>query len=160
VQYFLKYNLPENIFIPLKEIPLMFILYFLGAIPEEIGWTYILTTNFTKKYSPIYSGFIIGLVWAIWHIIPWGLNHSRYWTFSMCLLTILMRIVMVFIYVKNKSLFLAIIFHMMSNVSISIYPNNASHFTPILFCFFMVPIIIIQIIFHKKVTKNVSKNDA
>lgn len=153
IQYFCKYNVPQNIVIALNELPLMFILYFLSAIPEEIGWTYIVTGKFSKYYGPVYTGFIIGLFWAVWHILPWSLSHSAEWVIFMSLYTVLIRAVMVFIYVNNKNLLLAVIFHTMSNVSVTIFPNNGSHFSPQIFCIIIMPVLVLQFLFYQKYGK-------
>jgi len=122
------FPLPTETIILHKEIPLMVILYFLGAIPEEFGWTYTLTEPLFKSYGSIKSGIIIGITWASWHIVPWGWAHPSWWIFGMCVLNILMRIAMVDAYIYGgKSLFTGLIFHTMINVSMGIFPNNGSH---------------------------------
>ena len=94
------FPLPTETIILHKEIPLMVILYFLGAIPEEFGWTYTLTEPLFKSYGSIKSGIIIGITWASWHIVPWGWAHPSWWIFGMCVLNILMRIAMVDAYIS------------------------------------------------------------
>lgn len=120
--------LPAETVIPYTEIPLMVILYFLGAIPEEFGWTATLTSPLVKKYGPIPSGILIGAVWGVWHIIPWSWAHPPGWIAGMLILNILMRTAMVYAYVYGgKSLFAALLFHTMINVAIGLFPNYGSH---------------------------------
>jgi hypothetical protein len=72
--------LPAEVVFPVEQIPLMLALYFLGAIPEEFGWTMTVTSPMTKALGPIQAGMIIGGVWALWHVIPWGpeaFEHER-----------------------------------------------------------------------------------
>jgi membrane protease YdiL (CAAX protease family) len=124
----LSIPLPAKITIPVREIPAMLILYFLGAIPEEFGWTLTLSEPLTKAHGPIKAGLMIGAVWALWHVIPWSWAHPTGWILGMFLLNLVIRIGMVtaFIY-GGKSLFFAILFHAMINVSMGLFPNSGSH---------------------------------
>lgn len=123
-----SFPLPLETVIPYKEIPLMVLLYFLGAIPEEFGWTSTLTEPLAKAYGPIKAGIMIGSVWGVWHIIPWSWAHPAEWIIGMCLLNALMRIAMIYAYMYGgKSLFAALVFHTMINVATGIFPNYGSH---------------------------------
>lgn len=61
----LPLSLPTDIYVPIHELPLLFILYFLGAILEEFGWIFLLTEDLTKQFGPIKSGLILGTVWGM-----------------------------------------------------------------------------------------------
>lgn len=144
-------SLPTGIVIFVNDIPLMLVLYFLGAIPEELGWTYTLTGPLTKAYGPNKTGFMIGAVWALWHVIPWSWTHPAWWIIGMCVLNVLMRTAMVYAYVYGgRSLFTGLIFHTMINVSMSIFPNNGSHMNPWIFSVWMAVILLFLILFIKK----------
>lgn len=109
--------IPVPVLFPYNQIPLMVVLYFLGAIPEEVAWTLTLTEPLTKSYGPIGAGILIGGVWAIWHVIPWSWTHTLTWILGYALLDILMRTGMVHAYLHGgKSLFLALVLHMQINV--------------------------------------------
>lgn len=130
--------LPAEIVIPYSEIPMMIVLYFIGAIPEELGWTYTLTEPLTESYDPIKTGIIIGSFWALWHVIPWSWVHPMWWIISMCILNVLMRTAMIYAYIySGKSLFTGLIFHTMINVSMSTFPNNGTHMDPRILCIWM-----------------------
>lgn len=143
-------ELPAEIVISLKEIALMVVLYFFGAIPEEFGWTYTLTHPLTKAYGPVKTGFMIGAVWALWHVIPWSWAHPAWWIVGMCVLNVLMRTAMVYAYMYGgESLFTRLIFHTMINVSMGIFPNNGSHINTWLFSLWMAVILLLLIFFFK-----------
>jgi membrane protease YdiL (CAAX protease family) len=126
-----SFPVPEEIVIPVREIPLMLLLYFLGAIPEEFGWTMTLTEPLTKRHGPIGAGALIGLVWALWHVIPWSWAHNGSWVLGMIVMNLLMRIGMVYAFMKGgASLFYALVFHTMINVSMGVFPNSGSHTNP------------------------------
>ena len=136
---FASLPLPEKYALPYAHIPIMFALYFLGAIPEEFGWTYTLTGSMAEKFGKIGAGIIIGSVWAIWHVIPWSWAYSWSLIIGMCVASILMRIVMVYLFVNGgKSLFVAILFHAMINASFGLFPINGSYVNTWIVSFWMV----------------------
>lgn len=146
--------LPTEVMISYKELPLMIILYFIGAIPEEFGWTFTLTEPLTKVYGPIKSGIIIGGVWAIWHVIPWSWAYPIWWIIGMCVLDVLIRTAMIYAYMYGgKSLFTGLAFHAMCNVSMDIFPNNGSHMNTWLFSVWMAIILLSVIYFIKRKLK-------
>ena len=152
-------GLPEPITVSYGNLPLMLLLYFLGAIPEEFAWTSTLTSPMTKKYGPVMAGIWIGLVWGIWHIIPWSWAHPAWWIGGMLLLNLLFRVFMVFLYeFGGRSLFPSLLFHMMINVCTGLFPNNGSHFNPWIFCVGFIAVVGTQIGYfgqaHNKKTGN------
>lgn len=140
----LKLSLPSVIIMPYQEVPLMIILYFIGAIPEELGWTYILAEPLSKAYGSMRTGFMLGCVWAIWHIIPWSWSHPAWWVAGMIVLDILLRTTMVYIYMHGgRSLFTGILIHTMYNVSaMGLFPNKGSHMNPWIFSVWMAAILL------------------
>ena len=125
--------LPATATVPFGETPVLFAAFFFGAIFEEIGWTGYATEPLQKRYGVFHAGLIIGAVWALWHIVPWwiALGHSIGWVVGQSLATIVMRIVMGWIYAYGgRSLFLATVFHAMINTSFTLFPNSGSHYDP------------------------------
>lgn len=123
--------LPQDIILPLRDVPVMVLLYFLGAIPEELGWTMTLTIPLTDRHGPVGAGILIGFMWALWHVIPWSWAHDVNWISGMIFLNVLMRIGMVFAFIRGGgSLFYALVFHTMINVSMGVFPNSGSHTNP------------------------------
>lgn len=136
--------LPETLTFPANEIPLMLVLYFIGAIPEEIGWTLMLSKGFAQKYGVIIAGTIIGSIWALWHVIPWSWSYPTSWVIGMCILDILMRIGMVYAFVHGgESLFYALVFHTMNNVSFGLFPNYGSHVNQYVMSVVLLPILLL-----------------
>jgi membrane protease YdiL (CAAX protease family) len=52
----------------LIEYPLLIALGLFYALGEEIGWRGFLTTRLLKYKTFLQSSFIVGFIWAIWHI--------------------------------------------------------------------------------------------
>jgi membrane protease YdiL (CAAX protease family) len=128
------FPLPTPLSISVSEIAVAFILYFLGAILEEVGWTGYATEPLQQRFGVSNAGFVIGTVWAVWHIVPWAIiqGHPASWLIGQTVLTVLMRIVMGHIYAEGgKSLFLATLFHATINTSYSAFPNAGSHYDPL-----------------------------
>lgn len=126
--------LPTTVSIPVFRAPVIFAAYFVGAIFEEIGWTGYATEPLQMREGVLYSGLTIGAVWAIWHIVPWwlGQGHLLSWVLGQALATVAMRVIMGWIYAHGgRSLFLAIVFHAMINTSFSLFPNEGSHYNPL-----------------------------
>jgi len=93
-----------------------------GGVLEEIGWTGFATPELRKRYSTFKSGFILGIIWAVWHFLPvlWGSGDADgnvYWSLFLpglfCHYTVLVsyRILMVWLHEKTKSMLPVIIMH-------------------------------------------------
>jgi membrane protease YdiL (CAAX protease family) len=125
--------LPAVVTVHFAETPVLFAVFFFGAIFEEIGWTGYATEPLQERYGVFAAGLMIGAVWALWHIVPWWivLGHSLAWVAGQSLATVAMRLVMGWIYAYGgRSLCLAIAFHAMINTSFLLFPNNGSHYDP------------------------------
>lgn len=125
--------LPDQPSVDIALIPTALLFYFAGVALEEVGWTGYCTEPLQQRFGILIAGAIIGGVWAIWHLVPWIVikGHTLYWTAGETALTVLMRIVMGYIYAHGgKSLFLATLFHATINVSFSLFPNAGSHYDP------------------------------
>lgn len=125
--------LPEpNIQFPM--IPVLFVEYFIVGIGEEVGWTGYLTEPMLRRYSALKSSIILGTVWAIWHVVPYiQTHHGLVWVVWQCFATVALRILIVWLYNNTgKSVIAAILFHTMINVSDTLFPNNGSHYNPVI----------------------------
>jgi hypothetical protein len=57
--------------------------------------------------------------------------HSPGWIAWKCLETLAARVLIVWLYNgAGRSLFAAVLFHVLSNVSVSLFPNGGSHYDP------------------------------
>ena len=52
-------------------LPLIILLYLATAFCEELGWTTVLLPALLRKHGAIVAGAAIGVVWALWHLIPY-----------------------------------------------------------------------------------------
>jgi membrane protease YdiL (CAAX protease family) len=123
--------LPEP-HIRVLSIPILFVVFFLAAVGEEGGWMGYAIDPMLDRWGALTAGALLGLVWVAWHIIPLVQSHrSPEWIGWWCLGTVAIRIVMVWLYVNTgKSVMAAVLFHAVSNVSYSLFPNDGSHYDP------------------------------
>ena len=113
---------------------MMIIVYFVGAIGEELGWMGYLVDPLQKRVNALPAALIIGLAWGAWHIVPfYTMGRSTGWIIGQVMASILMRIIIVRLYNRaNRSVFVAIVFHTFINVSTSLFPNQGSHYDPVI----------------------------
>ena len=113
----------------------LIILFFIGAIAEELGWTGYATAVLQRKESLLKTALIIGVVWAIWHIIPfWQAHRSASWILWQCIGTVALRIILVWLYNKSgQSVLAVIICHTTINLSEFFFPKYGSHYDPFYF---------------------------
>jgi membrane protease YdiL (CAAX protease family) len=124
--------LPEP-YIPLLMIPVFFALFFIPAACEEVGWMGYAVDPLQDRWSALTTGLILGSVWALWHVVPWLEANNLVWVAGQCLSTIGLRILIVWLYNNTgKSVFAAIVFHDMSNVSEFLFPNYGSYYNPVI----------------------------
>jgi len=121
---------------PLLYVFIFFFVFFIGAIGEEIGWSGYVTDPLQNRYGALKASFILGFVWAIWHIIPWSQAHQTpIWIVWQSIGTIFLRVIMVRIFNNTgKSVFAMILFHTMINLSPFLILNYGSHYDPFIFC--------------------------
>lgn len=135
----LAYGLMRMLHIPLP-IPkfhvlsslIMFVMFFIAALSEEIGWTGYAIDLMQDRWSALQSSILLGLVWAIWHIIPFlQADRSPQWIAWQCLTLVASRVLIVWLYNNSgKNLLVAVLCHAMINVSWQLFPNYGSHYNP------------------------------
>jgi hypothetical protein len=109
-----------------------FIVFFVAATAEETGWMGYVADPLLKRTSAWMASIILGAVWAIWHVIPYyQAGRSAGWIFWQCVFTVLVRILMVWLYNNSgRQVQVAILFHAMINVTYVHFPVGGSHYDP------------------------------
>lgn len=110
----------------------LFALFFVGALGEESGWSGYLIDPLQKRWGALQGGIILGAVWAAWHLAPLvQAGRASDWIAWWSLGTVATRVLHTWLYNNTgKSVFGAIVFHAMTNVSWQLFPNNGSHYDP------------------------------
>ena len=90
----------------------------LGAgVFEELGWTGFATPRLLRRHSWLGAGATLGLVWAVWHVLPDFLGravYGRWWTLHMgewIVALVGFRCFMTWIYARTESVPLAMLLH-------------------------------------------------
>jgi uncharacterized protein len=131
------------------SIIVFFFIYFIGAIGEEIGWSGYIIAPMQNKFGALKASIILGIIWAIWHIIPYYQAHqSTNWIVWQCIGTVFLRIIMVWIFNNaGKSVFAMVLFHTILNISPYLIPKYGSHYDPFIFCMLLMIVVLFILIF-------------
>ena len=102
---------------PLLMMPVYFLIFFFLAIGEEVGWSGYALDPLQDRWGALPAGIILGTVWALWHLVPYALANAPLWVGGQCIATVLIRILMVWLYNNTgRSVFGMILFHAMINM--------------------------------------------
>ncbi|PZO36180.1 MAG: CPBP family intramembrane metalloprotease [Pseudanabaena frigida] len=121
--------LPINFYIPFFSIPVLFGLFFIGAVAEETGYMGYAIEPMQERFGALSASILMGIPWAVWHypsIIQQG--HNLTWIAWATLGTVAVRVLIVWIYNNtDKSLFACILFHTLLNVGRPLFPRDGIH---------------------------------
>ena len=109
------------------------LLFFIAALTEEVGWSGYILDPIQNRWGALITGLILGLVWAIWHIVPFIQTYnSANWIAWQSINLVVSRILMVWIYNNTgKSVFATILYHTMYNVTTLLLPNFGFVYDPV-----------------------------
>ena len=129
--------LVTNKMTPIWNIPIFLLIYGLSGYCEEIGWTAIAVEKLLTRYNIINTGLVVGIIWAVWHIIPFiQTNNTTIWVIWQSIFIITFRVLMTKIYVlTNRSVFATIALHATYNTAFSMMPYYGSTYNPMYMAF-------------------------
>ena len=109
---------------------LMFLAFFAGALGEELGWSGYAINPMQARWGALQSSLALGLVSALWHIVPLVQAHRPVaWMAWWCLYAVAGRVLIVWLYNNTgQSVFAAALFHTMLNLSWMLFPLHGSFF--------------------------------
>ena len=133
---------------PVLSMLVFFVVYFIGAIGEEIGWSGYAVDPLQNRYGALKASLILGVVWAIWHIIPWSQTHQTpVWIAWQSVSTVFLRVVMVWLFNNTgKSVFGMVLFHVTINISPYLIPNQGAHYDPFIACILLILTVIVVVL--------------
>jgi membrane protease YdiL (CAAX protease family) len=110
----------------------LFLVFMVGALGEELGWTGFVLDRLLGRWGAVRSGLLLGGIWAIWHWVALTQAHrSPAWIAWWSLGTVSMRIIMVGLYNQaGRSLFGVAVIHAMFNLCWQLFPAQGSYFDP------------------------------
>ncbi len=111
--------------VDLVAVALVYLVYLVAAIGEEVGWTIYLTDALQSRYGALGAAVAIGSIWSVWHFIPWAQGgHTLNWILAQGAVTLLGRIFIVWIYNNSgRSIVSAVLFHASMNAA-ELFPTN------------------------------------
>ncbi len=93
-----------------------------AAVAEEPGWRGYALPKLNKHFRPITSAVIIGVIWAFWHLLFYVFGSRDWITFPQFVFTVtVISCIYTWIYLKTKSIPLMVIFHVMHNLSNTVF---------------------------------------
>lgn len=117
--------------LPVLATIVMLLLFFVGALGEEMGWSGYVIDPMQERWGALGAGILVGLVWAAWHIVPLLEAHrSPPWIAWWCFFTVAFRVLIVWLYNTGKSVFAAAVCHDTNNVSWQLFPIHGSYYDP------------------------------
>jgi membrane protease YdiL (CAAX protease family) len=124
--------LPVQPKIPFLVIPLLLVLYFIGAAGEELGYSGYVTDPIQERFGALKAGLVIGSFWALWHVPALLQNHLslEYIVWGLPA-TVGLRILIIWLYNNTgKSVFAVNLCHVTALVGSSYVATSAG--TPII----------------------------
>jgi len=127
-------SLPNPTPLTLAIFP-MFVVFFIAASGEEIGWSGYATEPLQHRWGTVTAGILLGLFWSVIHFIPLRQAHrSVEWIAWWSLGTISLRMILVWLYNHSgRSLFAAAVFHATINLCWQLFPIRGSFYDPRVF---------------------------
>ena len=124
--------LPAQPEISLLSAPGLFTGFVIAALAEELGWSGYALAPMQTRLGPLRAGVVLGLVWALWHLVPLIEAHrSMEWIAGWSLGTIANRVLIVRLFnATDGSVLAAAVYHAMINLSWQLFPNHGSHYDP------------------------------
>ena len=106
------------------------IVFFIFALGEELGWSGYAIDPLQDRWGALKGSLLLGVVWAVWHYVALiQIGRSIEWIAWWSLYTVAQRVIIVWVYNNaGRSVFVAALFHMMTNISWQLFPVSGSYF--------------------------------
>jgi membrane protease YdiL (CAAX protease family) len=114
--------------IPVPGMALLFLVFLVAALGEELGWTGYAIDPLQERLGVLAAALLLGAVWAVWHIVAMvQAGQSAAWIAWGCLDMVATRVLMVWLYDRaGKSVFAIALFHAMANLSTkTLFPGGS-----------------------------------
>ena len=129
----------------------------IGGGMEEPGWRGFLQPALDEKFPFVLSAFIVGVIWAVWHIPGWfvqSIGQSYLNFFSFTIYCIGLSFLMAALYKLTKNVFAIVLFHSWTNAIGGVFSMdiilNPPSFTLIAVCAIQIVVSIAIYIFVNK----------
>ena len=124
----------------------LFPLLFLLGVGEELGWMGYAFAPLRARWQALGAALILGVAWALWHLIPYSMEHPPLWVVGQCAATVALRVIIVWIYANSgESLLAAIVCHATVNIGNIAFPDYNLELAP-LFAFIIQLVIAVLVV--------------
>lgn len=106
--------------------PLLFVILFIAATGEELGWMGYLFDPIQERFGSLKASILLGIIWALIHIpLFTSSNLSPFWIAWQLIYVAATRILFVWIYNNtDKSIFAVVMLHSLFNSVWFLFPRN------------------------------------
>ncbi len=106
--------------------PLLFVILFIAAVGEELGWMGYLFEPMQERLAALKASILLGIIWALIHIpLFTASNVSSYWIMWQLIYVAATRVLFIWIYNNTgKSIFAVVILHTFFNSVWFLFPRN------------------------------------
>lgn len=128
----LNLPLPPEPAIAWSMIPALLVIFFVSGAFEQAGWMGYAFEPMQARYQALPAAFLLGIFWAAWHYIPLVQGgRATDWIVGWSLATVAARVLMVWLFNNaGHSVFATILFQVVLNTGMAIFPNEGSHYDP------------------------------
>ena len=111
---------------------ILFVVFFVAAVGEELGWSGYAIDPLQNRFGALQGALLLGVVWAVLHLIPLlSVQRSPTWIAWWALGTVSYRVIITWLYNNTgRSVFVAVLFHAMINVTYFLFPVQGSFYDP------------------------------
>jgi membrane protease YdiL (CAAX protease family) len=111
---------------PLVAAPVMLLLFFGGALGEEVGWMGYAFEPMQDQRSAAKAALLLGLIVTLWHVpLYYFVITDPVVLAAQLLFPLMLRILLVWIFNNTgQSVFATILFHTMNNAAFAVLPVN------------------------------------
>lgn len=115
---------------PLVRVLFLIPLYIVIGGLEEVGWRGLLQPELDKRFSPLISTGLVGLIWSVWHLPLFfilGTYQKQYLNFFIYIIsTTALAFLLSVVYHRTRSIFLCILTHALFNSIAAVFITPAS----------------------------------
>jgi membrane protease YdiL (CAAX protease family) len=61
----------------MPAVTVLFLIFFIAALGEELGWSGYAIDPMQARYGALRAAILLGIVWAVWHIVAMVQGASR-----------------------------------------------------------------------------------
>lgn len=126
-----------------------------GSLGEELGWRGFVLNELQKKFSPLKSAVIVGILWGFWHAPLWllsGYAGAQLIQYIICFMVAIVSvsIIITLFYNWNRNLLVPVIIHQLFNFFLGIQKGNLLYNITVATLLYFAAAVVIVLISHKK----------